>query len=140
MKTINDNPRLNESLRQSYRSGKGSPYLAQRVIATIESNNQPSIPWLKFAGGLLSIAIVVLVFHSFDDTDTTDEPMVASGISVSLDLSAIATPAFSDIDIDVPSFSSLSNVPAINSFHTPARFLYNPGDFCIYQQTGEMSC
>ena len=43
-------------------------------------------------------------------------------------------------DIDVPGLSSLSNVPAINRFHTPARFLYNPGDFCIYQQTGEMSC
>ena len=140
MKTVNDNPRLKEGLRHSYRSGRVSPYLAQRVIATIESNDQSSTPWLKFAGGLLSIAIIVLVFHSFDDTDTTDEPMVASGISVSLDLSAIATPAFSDIDIDVPSFSSLSNVPAINSFHTPARFLYNPGDFCIYQQTGEMSC
>ncbi len=136
----NDNPVLQESLRRSYRSDRASPYLAQRVIATVESDNQSRTPWLKYAGGLISVVFMVLVLQPYFHDKTTETPGSVSITTLPMGLSSTAVLSFPNVDIDVPGLSSLGNVPSVNHFNTPARSLYNPGDFCIYQQTGEISC
>ncbi|MFT7459776.1 MAG: hypothetical protein ACI8PD_002523 [Nitrospinales bacterium] len=140
MKTSNDNPVLKEGLRQAYRSGTVSPYLAKRVISRLETKIPWTVPWLKMAGGLICATVIFSFMSVYNDSKPVISTTIASPISMSLHIPSIERQANSHSSMKIPSLSSLRNVPKLNRVHTPVISIDIPGDFCTYKQKGEMLC
>jgi len=137
--TIN-NPRLKQGLRQTYRSTTVSPFLVQRIIANVEYKKRMFMPGLKLLGGLLASAMLIVLLTTSNEIDHKNTPRIVPMVSSSSHLSSVAVPALSGMNLEIPSLSSLGAVPTLSHIQTPDVFSGDPGDFCIYQHTGEMSC
>ncbi len=140
MTDTDNDPRLEAGLRQAYRAATVSPYLSQRVIAGIEDKKWRVMPGLKLAAVFLSVAALVIVLKIVDNSSYVDSEQLALNVSDSIRYPAILIPDYPDADLDIPGLSSLGEVPTLSHFHPPAVSSGLPGDFCIYQHTGELSC
>jgi len=138
-KTVN-NPRLKQGLRQAYRSTTVSPFLAKRIIANIEHEQRMSLPGLKLLGGLLASAMLIVFLTTIIENHHKNSRGIMPLVSFSSHLPSVAVPAVSAMDLEIPGLSSLGSVPTLSHIQAPDVFSSVSGDFCVYQQTGEMSC
>ena len=135
-----DNPELKTSLRHAYRSETVSPYFAKRVIANVEGRKRSFSLWPKLAAGLVSITVIsILLTTSKESVNLVDDDMTAQ-TSTHMRIPSISLPKYPASNIDIPSLSSVSNIPTLNRFNLPAVSFDSSGDFCVYKQSGEMSC
>jgi len=140
MNNSENSRRLKESLRQAYRSTSASPYLSQRILSNVKSNKWTLMPELKLAGGIFSIFALVFLLTSYNNNESTIQPVTELSNAVLLQYPSVIVPDYSSLNIELPQLSSLAEVPTLNRFQSPAISLEIPGDYCIYQRTGEMSC
>ncbi len=60
--------------------------------------------------------------------------------STQFKIPSFRAPEYSRSDINIPSISSVINIPTLNRFNVPTMSIDSLGDFCVYKQSGEMSC
>jgi len=140
MTVNNENPKLKPGLRQAYRSACAPPWLAQRVLAQVEGGGRSSAPWLKYAGGLLSVVLLMGGLATVLDHGTAVGPRTQPIPAAGLKLSSIRIPGIGRAGAQMPGPASLGRVPALNRFQTPATDQYTPDNLCLYPETGEISC
>lgn len=86
------------------------------------------------------MALLIIFLTTSHEPDNPALPALASSAAGAFQYPSIIVPDYPDTELKIPGFSSLSHVPTLNRFNTPAVSLEYPEDFCIYQQRGELSC
>ena len=140
MNENNDNPELKTSLRHAYRSETVSPYFAKRVMANVKGKKRSFSLWPKIAAGLTAVALISILVVVQKETKTINDVNLTAQTSTQLKMPAFRPPEYSSSDLDVPSLSSVIKIPTLNRFNVPAVSVDSSGDFCVYKQSGEMSC
>ena len=131
---------LTPELKRAYAEVEVSPYLLSRVMASTAESSRKSFPVWKFAGGMLSISLVLLLLVNTHDENAAIQYKVATGVPVSFSIPSLHVPVSADYDAPVPGLSSLGGVPSMSQFQTPVVSLSSAGSFCIYKTKGDKLC
>ena len=136
----NNSPELKPEIRKAYKDATVSPYLLTRVMASTETSVRPRNFHWKFATGIASITLVILLFNIGHDDTVMKKNGYITPTLVSINIPAVRVSDALQLEHPVPGLASLSRVPSMNQFQTPAVSLSSVGDFCIYKSKGDKLC
>ncbi len=140
MTNIDEKIKLKRSLYNVYRNTSVSPFLSSCVIANVNNRKRNLSSGLKLACAVFTSMCIVMLITFERKTEYQEPQLRETSLVISLRLPTVVMPAYSSTSLGVPGLSSLSSVPSLNHFHTPATSLDSAGDFCVYLNIGEKIC